>query len=154
LMDVDVSFYEHFYQIENITAGSQDDVAYFYETGSLSGTLNLGGGVDSLDFSYWSASSPGVTVNLATGTSTAVGGGISGVQIVVGSQANDVLTGDSGDNVLVGLDGDDVIDGGGGRDFVIGGKGVDTVTGGGNDDVVIGGWTAWDSNHDALKEMR
>jgi Ca2+-binding RTX toxin-like protein len=73
---------------------------------------------------------------------------------VVGSQANDVLTGDSGDNVLDGQAGDDTIDGGAGRDIVIGSVGADTLTGGGNDDIVIGGRTTWDYSHYALKEMR
>ena len=59
----------------------------------LSGALNLGGGVDFLSYSYWTASSTGVTVNLATGTATAIGGGISGVEMAAGSQANDIMTG-------------------------------------------------------------
>src|SRR5262249_51955396 len=120
---------------------------------SLTGTLDLGGGVDSLDFSFWTASSTGVTVDLAAGTATALGG-IRGAEIVVGSQANDVLTGGSGDDVLVAMAGDDVIDGAGGRDIVIGGVGADTLSGGGNDDIVIGGWTASDYNFSNLKEMR
>jgi Ca2+-binding RTX toxin-like protein len=144
---------QSFYLIENVTGGSKIDEVYFYQTGSLSGTLKLGGGVNSLDFSYWDFNSGGVTVDLAAGTATAVGR-ISGVDIVVGSQANDVLRGNSGDNVLVGLAGDDVIDGRAGRDIEIGGLGANTVTGGRGDDVVIGGRTSWDYRHDYLKEMR
>jgi Ca2+-binding RTX toxin-like protein len=164
-MDTDNLFYitdpgagllngQSFSLIENVKGGSKIDEVYVYQTGSLSGTLDLGGGVNSLDFSYWDFNSGGVTVDLAAGTATAIAGRISGVDIVVGSQANDTLTGNSGDNVLVGLGGDDVIDGGAGRDIVIGGLGADTVTGGRGEDVVIGGRTPWDYRHDYLKEMR
>jgi Ca2+-binding RTX toxin-like protein len=59
---------------------------------------------------------------------------ISGVENVIGSAGDDVLTGDSLANQLAGGDGNDLIKGGRGGDFLSGGLGDDTfVWGSGKD---------------------
>ena len=70
------------------------------------------------------------------------------VEVVQGSESDDVMAGGDEPNVLIGGGGDDVIRGGGGddeiggaegSDLVLGNEGADRVSGGGEDDVVHGG---------------
>ena len=70
------------------------------------------------------------------------------VEVVQGSESDDVMAGGDEPNVLIGGGGDDVIRGGGGdddiggaegSDLVLGGEGADIVAGGGEDDTVHGG---------------
>jgi Ca2+-binding RTX toxin-like protein len=86
---------------------------------------------------YWLApGSPdltGVTANLADpsqNTGAAAGDSYSGIDWLVGTQVNDVLTGDGNVNTISGYEGNDVIAGGGGDDWLFGGAGDDTLTGG------------------------
>jgi len=58
---------------------------------------------------------------------------------LVGTCANDVLTGSDKSEVIFGLRGDDEIAGGDGNDWVIGGRGNDHVDGGPGSDKVFGG---------------
>jgi Ca2+-binding RTX toxin-like protein len=82
-----------------------------------------GAGYDTIDFSM---ATKGMTVNLNTHLATGFGSDtISGVEAVIGSAFNDVLTGDKGNNY---------IDGGFGNDVLRGGKGADTLVGNGGDD--------------------
>jgi Ca2+-binding RTX toxin-like protein len=62
-----------------------------------------------------------------------------GTDIVVGTSANETLTGDNGFNVMFGFDGDDVLNGGTDMDFLKGGNGADTVNGGVGNDILFGG---------------
>lgn len=81
--------------IENVTAGDSADSFVFANDGaSLAGTLNAGGGSDTLDFSGRTSA---VTVNLGTGTSTAIGT-VSGIDVLRGSAAQDTLIGPDGSN--------------------------------------------------------
>ncbi len=77
--------------------------------GSLTGietiTLDLGNGVDTLDYS---ASTAAVTVNLAIPSADGFTS-IAGVENVTGGSGNDVLTGSTGDNVLDGGAGTDTM---------------------------------------------
>lgn len=61
-----------------------------------------------------------------------------GVDIVLGRNGWDVLNGEGGRDVVRGGRGDDIVDGGGGRDVVAGGQGNDVVTGGAGSDWVAG----------------
>jgi Ca2+-binding RTX toxin-like protein len=86
-------------------------------------------GTDTIELS----SSPnGVTVNLTLGTGAggfAEGDTYSGIENIVGSDHDDVLTGDAGDNAIDGRAGDDRLDGGaGGVDRLNGNIGNDTVS--------------------------
>jgi Ca2+-binding RTX toxin-like protein len=89
-------------------------------------TLIGGGGADSLqggagtnDTADYSGSAAPVTVNLTTGTGTggdAQGDTLTGIEHVIGSAGNDVLTGSAGDDVLTGGAGADALTGAGGVD--------------------------------------
>jgi Ca2+-binding RTX toxin-like protein len=145
----DSVFGTFFFQgVENLTGGSGTDVFKFTLSGSsLSGVIDGGTGSNWLDYQALSA---GVTVNLATGAATAVSGGVTNIQNVLGSQGNDNLTGNAQGNVLNGLGGSDTIIGGSGRSVLIGGNGDDTVTGGSDEDILIGGRTTFDASTTAL----
>jgi hypothetical protein len=62
---------------------------------------------------------------------------ISGFRGVVGSQADDAITGNSQANYLGGMDGADTLIGGAGTDILVGGAGDDTIIGGEGRDLLI-----------------
>jgi Ca2+-binding RTX toxin-like protein len=77
--------------------------------------LNGGGGFDWV--LYRGAPGP-VTLDLSAGSATGEGTDtLSGIEGVVGSHFDDVLTGDNANNTFQAEDGNDTIDGGGGVDF-------------------------------------
>jgi Ca2+-binding RTX toxin-like protein len=93
-------------------------------------TISGGAGTDTVSYEN---SNAGVTINLETGTESggdAQGDNLSGIENLIGSNFNDVLTGDGGINRLEGGAGADQLIGGGGDDTLIGGAGNDTLTGG------------------------
>ena len=107
-----------------IAGGAGDDAI---AAGAGADTLDGGQGEDRVDYS---ASSAGVTVNLATGSGAggdAAGDRYTAIEDVTGSAFADRLTGDAGGNRLSGGAGDDVIAGGGGGDEIDGGSGFDTL---------------------------
>ena len=94
-------------------------------------TLDGGTGTNTADYS--DATSNGLVVNLALGTSSGGGLGndtLTNIQNVIGSSYNDTLTGDAGNNLLTG---------GGGNDTLLGVAGDDTLQGGAGDDILDGG---------------
>lgn len=91
-----------------------------------------GGGSDTADYSDFTT---GVTVNLATATSSD-GDVFSGVENATGGSGNDFLTGDDNNNILRGGPGQDAVSGAGGNDWLDGGTGGDVSTGGSGFDVV------------------
>jgi Ca2+-binding RTX toxin-like protein len=98
--------------------------------GTGSDLINGGAGIDTADYS---ASTAGVTVNLATGLGsggTAAGDTLTGVENLVGSAFADSLTGNDAANSL---------SGGAGNDSLFGGLGDDTLAGGAGADVLWGG---------------
>ncbi len=92
-----------FTNVESLVGGSGQDTFVFVDGVSFAGTIDGGGGTNTLDYSAWTT---GVTVNLAAGTATGTTA-ISYIQDVIGGFGNDTLTGDANDNVLVGTAGDD-----------------------------------------------
>jgi Ca2+-binding RTX toxin-like protein len=111
-------------------------------------TLDGQGGTNTLDYS---ASFFGVRVNLALGTATGVDGGVSNIQNVNGSQANDIIVGNDQANVLQGGPGRDILIGRGGADTIYGGTA--SLTFGDGDDIVIGALTVYDLNPSALEDI-
>ncbi len=108
--------------------------------GAGADSLIGGGGTDTANYS---ASTAGVNVNLLAGTGLggdAEGDTLSGIEIVLGSNHADTLTGDgfantlsggSGNDTINGGDGDDTISGGNNADVLDGGNGIDTLNAGG-----------------------
>src|SRR5262249_6542981 len=138
-----------FSSFENLTGGRSDDTFQLAAGGSVGGKIDGGGGVNALDYSAWTTR---VSVNLTTGTATAVGGGARNVRNVTGGSGDDVLVGDASNNVLMGGAGNDVLlggagsdtlRGGDGRDLLVGGTDADTLDGGADDDILIGGTIAY-----------
>ena len=95
-----------------------DDAEIF---GLSAGDDWLNGGLG-LDFVSYSDQTASVTVNLANNhaAGTSIGTDeLFNIEGVIGSRANDSLTGDTGDNYLIGGLGDDSLDGAGGNDTVV-----------------------------------
>jgi len=139
-----------FSKMANLVGGSATDTFAFQAGGSVSGSIDGGGGGDWLDYSAYNAA---VTVNLATGSATGVdgaaNGAISHIQDVLGSSVGNKLTGNAQGNILVGGAGADTITGGSGRSLLIGSGGNDTITGGPDQDIVIGGSVTFVGNQGA-----
>ncbi|MEZ5303792.1 MAG: SdrD B-like domain-containing protein [Verrucomicrobiales bacterium] len=150
---IDASDYSHAVTIEG---GAGNDVLiggiganrFVFDADSLLGTDKVtgGGGTDTLDFSPTSASNP-VTVDL--GNTGAVAQFVNGnlfllltaedIEIVIGTDGDDNLTGNSLANTLIGGAGDDDLAGAGGDDYY----GYDLDLPWGNDTITenIGGGT-------------
>ncbi len=91
-------------------AGTNDQVAYFLETGPR-----------------------GVSVDLAAGSAVDTFGNadvLIGIEQVYGSNADDVFLGNADNNLILGRSGADNLNGAGGADTLVGGAGADTINGG------------------------
>jgi hypothetical protein len=130
----------------NLIGGTGVDVFKFSAGKGVTGKINGGGGGDWLD--YASYTTP-VTVNLATGAATGVGGGVTNVPNVRGGVGTNTLTGNAQGNILIGGAGTNIITGGSGRSILIGDTGAATIKGGAGDDIVIGGYTNYDTSSKA-----
>ena len=97
--------------------------------------IDGGGGSNLIDFS---AHSQAATVDLAAGTTSAIGL-ITRIVDVIGSAFDDTLIGNAQDNRLFGLTGNDTLIGGLGNDILFGGAGNDFLNGGGGSDWLLGG---------------
>ena len=131
----------NFSNVESLVGSAKDDHIFFTLNGSLDGFVNGGGGTfDTLDYSFTSTA---VTVNLATGAASRVGGGslgrVTNIENVYGGSGSDLLIGNAANNVLMGNDGNDSIFGGGGTDLLIGGNGADTLSDQNGTAIYIGG---------------
>ena len=130
-----------FTSFENLTGGAGNDTFKLSGSGQVDGAIDGGAGRNVLDYSLYGV--PGVAVDLADGSATAVGSGLTGVlanvTVVVGTSGADTLTGDAGNNVLIGGAGADALAGGDGRDLLIGGTGGDQLAAGAGEDILIAG---------------
>ncbi|MFM7592945.1 MAG: beta strand repeat-containing protein, partial [Isosphaeraceae bacterium] len=144
-----VSMIESFVSVENVKGGSGDDTIVMAYGGSLSGSLNGGAGNNTIDYSAFlaptsSSITPGVRVDLTSGSATAIGGSaayrVTNFRDIYGTVGFDILNGDAGNNIIDGGDGADSITGQAGNDILIGGLGADTVRGGTGDNIDIGGY--------------
>ncbi len=113
----------HFAGIENLTGGTGADTFVFADGSGVSGVIDGGGGINTLDYSAYTTD---VTVDLEAGAATSTGG-VANIQNVTGGSGNDTLTGDAKSNILTGGAGDDVLTGGLGVDPLHGGAGIDTL---------------------------
>ncbi|MGK9169222.1 hypothetical protein KXR53_23105 [Inquilinus limosus] len=117
---------------DSLWGGAGDDEI---DGGDGNDSLQGAAGADALtggagiDVASYTASRAGVTVDLAAGTGTggdAEGDTLTGIENLVGSTYNDILSGDGGANGLWGGAGDDVLSGGAGADTLKGGAGNDS----------------------------
>ena len=106
--------------------------------GAGADVLNGGAGVDTA--SYASAGS-GISLDLATGGTLgdAAGDTFTSIEIVIGSDFDDVITGGSGNQTFNGGAGNDRLNGGDGVDRLFGEEGNDVIDGGAGNDILSGG---------------
>jgi hypothetical protein len=122
----------------NLIGGSGDNTFVFADGAGVDGTINGGGGTNTLDYSAYSSS---VLVDLQTGFATGVGAGIANIQNVTGGSGG----GAGIYNILVGNGGNVLTGGDGRRNLLIAGASASTLIGGNDDDILIGGTTAYDT---------
>ncbi|PPR60960.1 MAG: hypothetical protein CFH10_01325, partial [Alphaproteobacteria bacterium MarineAlpha4_Bin2] len=141
--------------IENVLAGAGDDVLggsagdNLLDGGAGDDTLAGGAGDDILiggegtDTASYQGATTSVTVDLAEGIASSADMGadtLSGIENIIGGEADDVITGDSGNNEILGGAGDDTLSGGGGTDILSGGAGNDLYeVGSGDVQINVGG---------------
>ena len=152
---------------DRVSGGDGDDTLYGEDGDDHFYLLNQtgnnkwvgGGGNDVVYLSNDSASAatsvtalkiyPGLTIttewnlDLSSGTfdGSSIGTGtftFEGIEDVIGTGANNTLTGTDQDNYIFASDGNDTINGGAGNDVLAGGNGNDTLNGGAGDDVLFG----------------
>jgi Ca2+-binding RTX toxin-like protein len=125
-----------FLNTENLQGGKGADVFTFADGKGVTGRIDGGGGVNTLDYSAYRQQ---VVVSLAGCIATGVGQGIRGIANVFGGYGNDLLFGDAGNNILRGGPGNDTLYGYGGEDILIGDQGADSLVGGAGRDLLVGG---------------
>ena len=123
---------------QSIVGGSGKDTFAFQTGGSLDGSIDGGGGTNTLSYAAYTGN---VIVNLQLHSAAGVGGTIANIQNVVAGNGNDMIVGDANPNVLTG---------GTGRSILIGGGGADVLNGGLSDNILIGDGTIYDLNAVAL----
>ncbi len=105
------------------------------------GADDLQGGTG-MDRATYFQSETGVSISLldpGSNTGIAAGDTYSGIEGLVGSDFNDIISGDGGDNELIGRLGDDILQGRKGNDLLEGREGNDRMTGSAGDDILDGG---------------
>jgi Ca2+-binding RTX toxin-like protein len=143
-----------FREMENVTGGRGDDTVEVTSSGTLSGTLSGGEGVNTL--TYQSLPSNRVAeINVLANRSTGISNLASNFQVLIGGAGNDKLIAFAGvATVLVGNAGDDELTGSTARDILIGGVGADKLWGGGGEDILIAGSSSHDANAVPLIAIR
>jgi Ca2+-binding RTX toxin-like protein len=114
-----------------------DEAPNRLEGGDGDDLLDGGRGSDALigglgqDTVVFASSIGGVNVDLAAGAASSQSEGsdfLTGIEDVIGSQSDDILSGDQSPNRLLGLGGDDLLMGLGSDDVLDGGPGIDTAS--------------------------
>ncbi len=127
--------------IEYLTGGSGYDTFAFANGAKVTGSIDGGGGSNTLDYSAYKTN---LIVDLALGSATGVGGTVSNIGNVLGGSGNDILVGNGGHNLLSDP---------GGRNLIIGEGGPDVLVGGIGGNILIGGTTIYDKNLTALQAI-
>ncbi|WP_244651328.1 tandem-95 repeat protein [Rhizobium sp. CFBP 8762] len=112
---------------DQLAGGEGNDVL---SGGAGADRLDGGAGNDTADYSF---SKVGVSIVLADGTGVggdAEGDRLTGIENLIGTDADDQLEGDGFSNKLSGGRGDDSLRGGAGDDVLTGGRGADRIDGG------------------------
>ena len=123
----------------------------FILSGSYTGSINGGGGVDRIEIA------PGVTEDIIfpesiTGIETIVVQSGSGNDFLIGDDGDDSLDGQGGNDTLEARGGNDTLLGGDGNDILKPGLGIDTVDGGNGNDLLVVDYSSFStdvsSSHD------
>jgi hypothetical protein len=103
-----------FSSVQNLVGGSANDTFRFHNGKGVSGTIDGGAGTNTLDYSLYTT---GINVNLPAGTATGTSG-VSNIQNVTGTPANDTIVGNPG-SVIRGNGGQDTLSGGANDTFIM-----------------------------------
>jgi hypothetical protein len=99
----------NFTGVQNLTGGSGNDAFVFADGARIDGNLSDIGAADTLDYGAYTTP---VTVNLAAGTATGVGGSVSNILTLRGGAGDDSLTGNAtGYTIFVASPGNDTVTG-------------------------------------------
>jgi hypothetical protein len=127
-----------FARVGSLTGGQLADTFLPSDGANLSGRIDGGAGVNTLDLS---AQSRNVAVDLRSAVATGIKGGVTNIVNLTGGRGTNVLVGDANANRLKG---------GSVRNILIGGGGIDQVLGGTGDNILIGGGVASELTLSAL----
>ena len=139
-----------FASVENLVGGAADDRFRLADGQGVSGFIDGGGGINTLDYSPYKSS---VAIDLATGAATQVANGVTRVANAYGGAAADRIVGDSGANFLKGNGGADALTGGEGDDSLDGGAGTDRVVEQGDVNFTLGASTLAGLGTDTLMSI-
>lgn len=124
----------------NLTGGAGTDIFRLANGVSVTGTIDGGAGVNTLNDSAYLTD---VAINLRAGTATNVGH-IANILDAIGGAGNNILVGNGLANVLTGN---------GGNNLIIGGGGAATLTGTNGSNLLIAGTTSYDLDAAALESI-
>lgn len=135
---------------DTLVGGLGDDTFRFAANTPLGLDILAEGINEGLDVLHFGSTTSGVTVDLGASAVQVVNGNLSllfvslnGFEVVIGSTADDLLTGDDKSNILFGSSGDDTLVGLAGNDLLFGGGGADKLDGGDEDDLLLPGLTSY-----------
>ena len=123
-----------------ISRGYDGSIYYEYMIGGPGADSYIGG--NGRDIASYEYSEAGVEVRLYDGTAKggeAEGDTFESIEVILGSNFDDILSGNNVSNEIYGYGGNDVIDGLGGDDILSGGTGDDKLYGGAGADTLNGG---------------
>ena len=123
-----------------ISRGYDGSIYYEYMRGGPGADSYIGG--NGRDIASYEYSEAGVEVRLYDGTAKggeAEGDTFESIEVLLGSNFDDILSGNNVSNEIYGYGGNDVIDGLGGDDILSGGTGDDKLYGGAGADTLNGG---------------
>jgi hypothetical protein len=126
-----------FTAFQNLIGGSGADTFIFSDGVGVDGTIDGGGGTNTLDYSAYTTS---VIVDLQTGQATATGGEANIVNVHGANSAGSGLY-----NLLIGNGGNVLTGGSGRRNLLVAGGSASTLLGGNGEDLLIGGTTTYDT---------
>jgi hypothetical protein len=136
-----------FTAFQSLTGGAANDTFAFQQNGSISSSIDGGGGTNTLDYSQYTGD---ITVDLSLNEASLVNRGaansVFNIANVTGSAGNNLLVGDANANVLIG---------GTGRNILIGDAGPDTLDASKatSDNILIGGRTDSDTSLQSLNAI-
>jgi hypothetical protein len=135
-----------FAAFQNLTGGAGADTFVFSDGAGVSGTIDGGGGTNTLNYAAYSTT---VFVDLQTNTGTGVGGSVLNIQNVTGGTGG----GAGVYNILVGNGGNVLTGGNGRRNLLIAGASASILNGGDSGDILIAGFTDYDTNETSLRAI-
>jgi hypothetical protein len=126
--------------MQSLRGGVGADTFLMHTSGKVTGTIDGGGGTNTLDYSGDVAD---IAVDLLLKEASGVG--------QVFNIAN--VTGSKGKDIIVGGGSSGILRGGSGRSLIIAGSGAGQIFGGGSDSILIAGTTTYDANLFALEKI-